>query len=333
MTKIKGIKGFDKDLKCRGLQYEIGKTYECEGKIKACLNGFHSIPEDESPLNVFEYYPPVGDDGAPNRYCAVESDGDIDKKEYKIATSKLTVDMEIGIPAIVDRHIEWAKKNLNNERISEEMGYRSAATNIMNRSAAINTGNASVAANTGNYSAATNTGGRSAATNTGYGSAATSTGYRSAATDMGDRSAATNSGKRSAAINTGNHSAATNSGNRSAAINTGNYSGATNTGDHSAATNTGDHSAATNTGNYSAAISTGYGSAAKVKGKGSVAIACGIDGKARASLGSAIVIAEHGEWDGEAYPLVGIKSAIVDGVKLKPDTWYTLKDGEFVECE
>ena len=38
---MKGYKGFDKDLSCRGFQYEIGKTYECEGKITLCENGFH----------------------------------------------------------------------------------------------------------------------------------------------------------------------------------------------------------------------------------------------------------------------------------------------------
>lgn len=106
--------------------------------------------------------------------------------------------------------------------------------------------------------------------------------------------------------------------------NTGNYSAATNTGNWSAATNTGDQSAATNTGNYSAATNTGLGG---------VAVATGYKSKARGAVGSAICVCERGFWDGKTYPLLAIKAAIIDGEVLKPDTWYTLKDGEFVEVE
>ncbi|EAA9943220.1 hypothetical protein AMA39_18385 [Salmonella enterica subsp. enterica serovar Senftenberg] len=164
----------------------------------------------------------------------------------------------------------------------------------------------------GNRSAATNTGNRSAATNTGDQSAATNTGYQSAATNTGDWSAATNTGNRSAATNTGNRSAATNTGYQSAATNTGNRSAATNTGDQSAATNTGDRSAA------------------EVSGSQSVAASLGIEGKARASEGGAIVLCYRDE-DGE---LIHIRASKVGENGIMPNTWYQLdKDGEFVECE
>ncbi|EED7483644.1 hypothetical protein YI52_004892 [Salmonella enterica subsp. enterica serovar Livingstone] len=164
----------------------------------------------------------------------------------------------------------------------------------------------------GNRSAATNTGDWSAATNTGYQSAATNTGYQSAATNTGDWSAATNTGDQSAATNTGYRSAATNTGNRSAATNTGNRSAATNTGDWSAATNTGNRSAA------------------EVSGSQSVAASLGIEGKARASEGGAIVLCYRDE-DGE---LIHIRASKVGENGIMPNTWYQLdKDGEFVECE
>ncbi|EFQ8707767.1 hypothetical protein HZN65_004498 [Salmonella enterica] len=131
-------------------------------------------------------------------------------------------------------------------------------------------------------------------------------------------------------IMTGNRSAATNTGYRSAATNTGDWSAATNTGDWSAATNTGYRSAATNTGYRSAATNTGDWSAAEVSGSQSVAASLGIEGKARASEGGAIVLCYRDE-DGE---LIHIRASKVGENGIMPDIWYQLnEDGEFVECE
>ena len=96
------------------------------------------------------------------------------------------------------------------------------------------------------------------------------------------------------------------------------------------ATNTGDQSAATNTGYQSAATNTGYRSAAIVEGKESIALATGIDSKAKGKIGCFIVLAEWKEIDNE-YHIVDVKSAKVDGKNIKEDTFYTLKDGKFVE--
>ncbi|EKZ7215229.1 hypothetical protein RE449_001035 [Salmonella enterica subsp. enterica serovar Kentucky] len=102
------------------------------------------------------------------------------------------------------------------------------------------------------------------------------------------------------------------------------------TGNRSAATNTGDRSAATNTGNRSAATNTGDLSAAEVSGSQSVAASLGIEGKARASEGGAIVLCYRDE-DGE---LIHIRASKVGENGIMPDIWYQLnEDGEFVECE
>ncbi|EEM2111446.1 hypothetical protein SFX23_003396 [Salmonella enterica subsp. enterica serovar Kentucky] len=102
------------------------------------------------------------------------------------------------------------------------------------------------------------------------------------------------------------------------------------TGNRSAATNTGNRSAATNTGYRSAATNTGYRSAAEVSGSQSVAASLGIEGKARASEGGAIVLCYRDE-DGE---LIHIRASKVGENGIMPDIWYQLnEDGEFVECE
>ena len=142
-------------------------------------------------------------------------------------------------------------------------------------------------------------------------------------------SAATNTGNWSAATNTGNRSAATNTGNRSAATNTGDQSAATNTGDRSAATNTGDWSAATNTGDRSAATNTGNWSAATNTGKDGVAVSWGRRGKARGEKGCYLVLAEYDDSNN----LVCAKMEKVDGERIKENTFYTLKNGEFAVAE
>ncbi|MGV4306594.1 DUF7666 domain-containing protein, partial [Citrobacter portucalensis] len=107
-------------------------------------------------------------------------------------------------------------------------------------------------------------------------------------------------------------------------------SAATNTGYQSAATNTGYQSAATNTGYQSAATNTGYQSAAEVSGSQSVAAAFGIEGKARASEGGAIVLCYRDE-DGE---LIHIRASKVGENGIKADVWYQLnEDAEFVEAD
>ena len=226
---MKCYKGFDKDLKCRGFQYEIGKEYE-ENTADICHKGFHAC---ENPMDVFGYYNP-----ADSRYCEVDLDtNEQTEEDSKRVGKKIKIETEIGLSGLIQAGVKF---------ILEKVDFKSAKES--------NTGNRSAATNTGDWSAATNTGYQSVATNTGYQSTTTNTGYQSAATNTGNRSAATNTGYRSAATNTGNRSAATNTGDRSAA---------TNTGDWSAATNTGNRSAATVGGAENIAVVTGYGSKAK----------------------------------------------------------------------
>ena len=289
-------KGTDKDMKCQGFQFELGKEY-VEEEAELCVKGFHGC---EYPLDVLSYYSPAN-----SRFFEVDLDGVTDEEDddSKRAGTKIKLRAEIGIAGIVKAAVEHIKEKA--ESSNNQTGNLSTATN---------TGDRSAASNTGNRSAATNTGDRSAASNTGYCSAATNTGYCSAATNTGDCSAATNTGNLSAATNTGYCSAATNTGNRSAATNTGDYSAASNTGYCSAATNTGDYSAAT------------------VGGKESVAIITGTNSKASGALGCWIVLTERGGWNGETSPIKEVRAVKVDGESIKPGVFYRLVDGEVIEA-
>ena len=196
---MKAYKGFDKNLQCRGLQYEIGGTQEVD-KVKLCNQGLHAC---EAPLDVFSYYAP----GEGSRYCEVEMEGVSDERggDSKRVAKKLTVGAEIGIPGLVKAHVEYVKAHTTMEHTDQKAatagtygaataGYRGAAT-AGYRGAA--TAGDSGAATAGDSGAAT-AGDRGAAT-AGDSGAATA-GYRGAAT-AGDSGAATAKGSVSVGKN------------------------------------------------------------------------------------------------------------------------------------
>jgi hypothetical protein len=299
------VKGFDKNLQCRGFQFELEKTYTHEGNVEKCASGFHAC---ENPLDVFGYYSPVT-----SRFALVELSGELSREESgdsKIAAGSITIKGELKIPTLVDMGVKWILSKTTDTKVESNTGDQSAATNTGDRSVATNTGYGSVATNTGDRSVATNTGDRSVATNT------------------GDQSAATNTGDLSVATNTGDQSAATNTGYRSAATNTGDRSVATNTGDQSVSTNTGDQSVATNTGDQSAATNTGYGSVASVSCTGAVAMSIGYRSSSSAGVGGAIVCV----YLDDDFNLIHIRASKVGENGIEPGIAYTLDaDGNFAQ--
>ena len=180
---MKCFKGFDKDLRCKGFQYEVGKEYETE-RAEICDEGFHAC---EFPLDVLGYYNP-----ADSRFCEVELDANEQTHNDSMRVGKkIKIGAEIGLSGLVKAGVKF---------ILEKADFEHAK--------ATNTGSCSAATHTGDCSAATYSGICSAATNTGNCSAATNTGDRSAATNTGICSAATVEGKESIAIVTGNGSKA-----------------------------------------------------------------------------------------------------------------------------
>lgn len=205
---MKGYKGFNKDLTCRGFQYKEGETYKTD-TANLCSSGFHAC---ETPLNVFDYYPP-----ASSVYHEVELDDVSEERsgDTKICAKTIKIGAELSICGLVNAQIEWIKKTIGFDAAIERAKKSESASSA---------------------------------------------------------------------------------------------------GDQGAASATGDRGAASST------------------GKSSVALAAGKAGKVMGTLGCAIFAVERGDWDGDTYPIIAVNSAIVDGVKIKPDIWYTLKNGEFVEA-
>ena len=110
--KVIAYKGFNKDLTCRGFQYEVGKEY-VEEKVSICNSGFHAC---ENPFDVLDFYGDVLN----NRFCKVEQSGLIEKDDKKQVSSKIKVVAEIGFAGLFKAGVEWIKEITNPTHVIKE---------------------------------------------------------------------------------------------------------------------------------------------------------------------------------------------------------------------
>ena len=196
---MKAYKGFNRDMTCRGFQYEEGKEYKTP-KAKCCDTGFHAC---EYPLDCLGYYEPCD-----SVFHEVELDGDIDRSndDTKVAATKIKIGARLSIAGLVKAAIEYTMSKIKPEAKADE-----------NYGAASATGYSGAASATGDRGAASATGDSGAASATGYSGAASATGDRGAASATGDSGAASATGDRGAASATGYSGAASATGYRGAA--------------------------------------------------------------------------------------------------------------------
>ena len=177
---MKMYKGFDKDLKCRDFQYEVGKTYE-EPSAELCEKGFHAC---EYPLDVLRYYAP----GDMSRYCEVDLDDVSDQKsneDSKRCGKKIAVKAEIGIAGLVKAAVEYTMERTIPKKNEHATGDKSAVSATGYQSAVSATGYQSAVSATGDKSAVSATGDWSAVSATGDWSAVSATGEESVASALG----------------------------------------------------------------------------------------------------------------------------------------------------
>jgi len=330
---VKSYKGFNKDMTCRGFQYEEGKEYE-EESVEVCDHGFHAC---EYPLDCLNYY-------SPNEsvYHEVEQSGEIQKHndDTNVASTKIKIGAEISIAGLVKAAIEYTVKRVNKEAESDENHGASSATGDYGASSA--TGNCGASSATGYYGASSATGDYGASSATGNKGASSATGYKGASSATGDYGASSATGNCGASSATGYKGASSATGDYGASSATG-YKGASSaTGYKGASSATGDYGASSATGNCGASSATGYKGASSAEDKDAVAVAWGYKSKAKGVIGSFLVFADweytgsedNTEYDRNnqsAWVLNGAKMVQVDGENIKPDTWYTIENGEIEE--
>ena len=287
---MKAFKGFNKDLTCRGYQYEEGKEFHTE-RAECCDTGFHAC---EYPLDCFGYYDP-----AHSVFHEVELSGEMDKSgdNTKVCATDIKIGARLSIAGLVKMAIDFTMSKVNKEAGSDERhGFASA---------------------TGNYGASSATGDYGASSATGYKGASSATGYKGASSATG------NCGASSA---------------------TGNYGASSATGNYGASSATGNYGASSATGNCGASSATGYKGASSVSDPTGVAVAWGHEARAKGCKGAHLILSDwkyvgarysDGDYmdpyDKESWELTGAKMVVVDGEKIKEDTYYRCIEGEIVE--
>ena len=148
---IPAFKGFDADWKCRGFQFDVGKTYKHDGEVKLCASGFHAC---EYPLDVFNYYDPTG------KIAAVDLAGVTDEKsqDSKRVGSSVTIKAALTIPMLVSAAIEYTTQKCDPVKATHSKGDQSASSATGDRSASSATGYQSASSATGKNAVAMNIG-------------------------------------------------------------------------------------------------------------------------------------------------------------------------------
>ncbi len=296
---MRAFKGFNKDLTCRGYQYEEGKEFHTE-RAECCDTGFHAC---EYPLDCFGYYDP-----AHSVYHEVELSGEMDKSgdNTKVCATDIKIGARLSIAGLVKMAIDFTMSKVNKEAGSDERhGFASA---------------------TGDYGVSSATGDYGASSATGYKGASSATGYKGASSATGNCGASSATGNCGASSATGNCGASSATGYKGASSATGDYGASSATGNCGASSATGYKGASSVSDPTGVAVA--WGHEARAKGcKGAHLILS--DWKyvgARYSDGDYM-----DPYDKESWELTGAKMIVVDGENIKEDTYYRCIEGEIVE--
>ena len=310
---MKACKGFDKNLRCRGFQYEVGGEYT-EETAELCNRGPHAC---ENPLDTLRYYRP-GD----SRYCEVEIEDNGQRSSYdsKVCGKHIKIGAEIGLKGVINAGVRFVFdkcESATEENASGVSGNAAASGRSGNAAASGRSGNAAASGESGNAAASGESGNAAAS---GWMGNAAASGLRGNAAASGESGNAAASGLR------GNAAASGWMGNAAASGERGNAAASGESGNAAASGLRGNAAASGVRG--TASVTGPYGKASAL-GEQCLAVAWGQDSLARGTVGNWIVVPERDD-DGN---IIDAKIVRVDGESVKENTWYTLQNGEISEVE
>ena len=166
MTKPKtmtGYKGFDKDLKCRGVQYTVGKAKTHKGSIALCESGLHFC---ENPFDILPYYPLIG-----SKFAEVEASGvsDETREDSKRVARKLHVKAELGLPGFIKAGFDYIYNNVDKTPgANATSGYRAHSATSGDDANSATSGDDAHSATSGDYANSATSGNRANSATSGY---------------------------------------------------------------------------------------------------------------------------------------------------------------------
>ena len=294
---MKGYKGFNPGLICKGKQYQENTVFE-EPEAKICKKGMHFC---ENPFDVLDYYDLIRSDGTPNEFAEVEAlDEPKTDDKKKFCSRKLKIGVKLGLSGFIKACVDFVLEKTIAETPSEN----------------VDSGDSAQIGSSGN-SARIGSSGNSARIG--------SSGYYARIGSSGDSAQIGSSGNSARIGSSGDYAQIGSSGYYARIGSSGNSAQIGSSGNSAQIGSSGDYAQIGSSGYYARINCTGIDSVICCAGNGSVV---------KASVGCWITLAEWKFDDAkQRHVPVCVKTEYVDGEKIKADTPYMLKNGEFVEVE
>ena len=337
---IIAYKGFNEDLSCRGFQYEIGKEYCLEGELELCANGFHAC---QNPLDVFDYYSM----SLYTRYAMVELFGDVDfaTDNKKLCATNIRIVKEMSIDELVEIGImsSLPKKDLEsgNERSYSMMIASDACADIIypkyEGASIASCGNYALINSKNRWQCIASSGKLAKIDAFCDYSNISSSGISARITSVGLIQNISTSGYGSRVVSHG-YEASVASADMAMIYSDGENADLYASGAESKIASRGDNANICINSTHGYINSSGYNtrimsaknlSMIESTGEKAVIMSAGHNTKARAKVGSWIVLTEYDN----NREVKCIKAEYVDGERIKGDTLYMLVNGEFVETK
>ena len=305
---IKAYKSFNKDMTCRGFQYEVGKEYETNDAV-LCEKGFHAC---ENPLDVLDFYSDVDD-----KYCVVEQSGKTETDGKKTVSSRIKIIAEVGFVGLLKLGIEWLKEITSPKKVDNKDDGDYAQIGSSVDSAQIGSSD--------NYAQIGSSG---------YSAQIGSSGYSVQIGSSGNYAKIGSSGTYAKIGSSGTYAKIGSSGNYAKIGSSGDYAKIGSSGDSAKIGSSGDYAKIGSLGTYAKIGSSGNSAQINSEGEESVICCAGHNSIVKAKKGSWITLSEW-KYDDKKnrYVPVCVKTERVDGEHIKEDVFYKLVNGEFVEVE
>ncbi len=366
----KGYKAYEPGLICRGHKYKENTVYKKNGHGVCCHGVTHYCV---NPFDTLDHYPLVQPDGQFSEFTTVEAlDEPVTDDGRKFATSTIKIGFKLGFKGFIQACVDFLYEKTINEMPKPEDVDAKDAAKIGSSGNAAKIGSSSNDAkigSSGKYAQIGSSGDAAQIGSSGNVAQIGSSGYAAQIGSSGDAAQIGSSGD-AAQIGSSGYAAQIGSSGDVAKIGSSGYAAQIgSSGDAAKIGSSGDDAQIGSSG-YAAQIgSSGYaakigssGNAAKIGSSGkyaqigssgkyaqigssgddaqitienahNVAACVGKRGRIKAPVGTWCTLAEYGDWNGEGYPCICVKSFQIDGETYKADTWYTLKGGNVIEIE